>query len=102
MKKLLNLTLCILGTAAIQILPATAQTSATTLISQGRTSLAKQTPAGITEAINAFKAAAAAEPANAEANFFNAAALIYQELGSTELQNQLKNFGLARKNHHAE
>lgn len=94
MKKQLTLSLCAFATAALQIFPASAQSPAASQIATGRTALAKQTPAGIAEAVTAFTAAAAADPANAEANFFNAAAIIYQELSSPELQTQLKNFGL--------
>jgi hypothetical protein len=94
MKKLLTLSLCVFASAALQILPASAQSPAASHITAGRTALANQTPAGIAEAVTAFKAAATADPANAEANFFNAAAIIYQELSSPELQTQLKNFGL--------
>jgi len=94
MKKLLTLSLGAFATAALQIFPASAQSPAASQIATGRTALANQTPAGIAEAVTAFKAAAAAEPANAEANFFNGAAIIYQELSSSELQTQLKNFGL--------
>ncbi len=101
MKKLLALSFGFFATAAIQILSAYAKmppAPADNWIAAGRAALAKQTPAGITDAITAFKAATDSEPGNAEANFFNAAALIYQELSSSELQTQLKNFGLELPN----
>ncbi len=90
----LALSLSLLAVAALQMSPAVAQTTAAAHISQGRDALSKQSPSGIAEALMAFDAAVTAEPGNAEANFFKAAAIIYQELSSPELQTQLKNFGL--------
>ena len=94
MKRTLRHTLCAFLSLSIAQIGFASQT-ASELITQGRQSLAKQTPAGIAEALSAFKAAVATEPTNAEANFFNAAALLIQEASSSEFQKQFIDIGVS-------
>lgn len=90
----LALSLSLLAVAALHMSPVAAQTTAAGHIAQGRTALSKQTPDGIAEALTAFDAAVTAEPGNAEANFFKAAALLLQEAGSAEFRKQFSDIGV--------